>query len=52
VALPKVAPWLAAFETELMEFPNGAHDDQVDALAQYLNWVRDKQFFVPAIRSL
>jgi predicted phage terminase large subunit-like protein len=24
------APWLTAFEDELLEFPNGAHDDQVD----------------------
>lgn len=27
------APWLEAFETELVEFPNGKHDDQVDAFA-------------------
>ncbi len=24
------APWLGDFEDELLEFPNGAHDDQVD----------------------
>lgn len=39
VALPKFAPWLAAFEEELFSFPDGAHDDQVDAVVQYLNWV-------------
>lgn len=27
------APWLETFETELVEFPNGRHDDQVDAFA-------------------
>ncbi len=27
------AHWLEAFETELVEFPNGKHDDQVDAFA-------------------
>ena len=36
--LPREAPWLAAFEHELLAFPNGRHDDQADALAQLLNW--------------
>ena len=27
------APWLACFEAELLSFPNGAHDDQVDPAA-------------------
>lgn len=26
-------PWLETFESELIEFPNGKHDDQVDAFA-------------------
>lgn len=30
---PRKAPWLAAFESELLQFPAGVHDDQVDALA-------------------
>jgi predicted phage terminase large subunit-like protein len=42
VALPTYAPWLAAFEAELFSFPDGAHDDQVDAVSQYLNWVRGR----------
>jgi predicted phage terminase large subunit-like protein len=42
VALPKNAPWLAALEQELFSFPEGAHDDQVDAISQYLNWVRER----------
>lgn len=33
IAFPRFAPWLPAFESELLSFPNGAHDDQVDALA-------------------
>lgn len=33
VWFPHNAPWLAAFESELLQFPAGAHDDQVDALA-------------------
>lgn len=52
VALPFFAPWLAAFEAELAAFPNGAHDDQVDALSQYLGWVRDNGSQRPAIRRL
>lgn len=43
VSLPHEAPWLAEFEHEMMAFPQSAHDDQVDALSQYLNWVRGKQ---------
>lgn len=30
--LPANAPWLADFEAELLRFPAGRHDDQVDAL--------------------
>jgi predicted phage terminase large subunit-like protein len=42
MALPRFAPWLAAFEAELFQFPDTAHDDQVDAVSQYLNWIRKK----------
>lgn len=30
---PAVAPWLVDYEMELLKFPNGAHDDQVDVTA-------------------
>lgn len=30
---PSGAPWLATLESELLEFPHGAHDDQTDALS-------------------
>ena len=33
VMLPEQAPWLSAFEHELLRFPAGKHDDQVDAVA-------------------
>jgi predicted phage terminase large subunit-like protein len=36
VFFPKEAPWLADFEAEVFAFPNGRHDDQVDALSQAL----------------
>jgi len=32
VLFPRSAPWLAALESELLPFPAGVHDDQVDAL--------------------
>lgn len=44
VMLPRRADWLADFEAELIAFPHGAHDDQVDAFSQYLNWVRERQW--------
>lgn len=40
LVLPEQAPWLAALEEELWMFPHAPHDDQVDALTQYLEWVR------------
>lgn len=40
LALPKSAPWLAEFVSEVVSFPNGGHDDQVDALSQLMTWVR------------
>jgi predicted phage terminase large subunit-like protein len=38
VILPVEASWLAEFEAELLAFPNGRHDDQVDALLLFLDW--------------
>jgi predicted phage terminase large subunit-like protein len=38
--LPREASWLAEFRSELLTFPNGRFDDQADALAQLLEWVR------------
>src|ERR1019366_7470519 len=38
VYLPKEAPWLADFQTELLGFPHTRHDDQVDSVAQFLFW--------------
>ncbi len=36
VFLPEGAAWLDEFVQELADFPNGSHDDQVDALSQAL----------------
>ena len=39
VHLPRDASWLAAYMDELLAFPNGRHDDQVDSTSQALNWL-------------
>ena len=33
---PAIAPWVADFLTEVSGFPKAKHDDQVDAMTQYL----------------
>ncbi|MDE3059736.1 MAG: phage terminase large subunit [Pseudomonadota bacterium] len=50
--LPAQAPWLSDFESELFAFPSGAHDDQVDALAQYLDWLRSSLWEKLRIRRI
>ncbi len=36
VLIPRSAPWLSEFLSELLAFPGGRHDDQVDSLVQAL----------------
>jgi predicted phage terminase large subunit-like protein len=43
ISIPKDAPWLAEFRRELMLFPNGKYDDQVDSLSQFLIWMSRPQ---------
>lgn len=38
VLIPEAAPWLDDFRTEILQFPRGRHDDQVDSVSQYLSW--------------
>lgn len=38
VFLPREAPWLDTFLSELLAFPNGRYDDQVDSVSQFLSW--------------
>jgi len=40
VYLPERAEWLERYIDELLRFPAGKNDDQVDATSQYLNWAR------------
>lgn len=39
VHLPAEAPWLGAYIGELLAFPNGRHDDQVDATTYALHYL-------------
>jgi predicted phage terminase large subunit-like protein len=41
VAVPEQAPWLHKYEQELLHFPRGEHDDQVDMTSQYLKRAKE-----------
>ena len=49
VHLPAEATWLADYMSELLAFPNGRHDDQVDSTSQALNYLTAR---TPAPRPL
>lgn len=52
VSLPREAGWLAAFQQEILAFPAARHDDQVDALTQYLEWLRESGNAAASLRIL
>ena len=39
VHLPKQGSWLDDLRTEILAFPHGLHDDQVDSISQAFNWI-------------
>lgn len=41
--LPRSSPWLADFMQEYLAFPKGRHDDQIDALSQFLEWRKNRE---------
>lgn len=43
VFLPAQAPWLDDFKAEMMAFPDGRFDDQVDSVSQFLNWIIERR---------
>ncbi|MBB4365115.1 putative phage terminase large subunit-like protein [Bradyrhizobium sp. CIR18] len=45
VHLPADAPWLDAYLLELLAFPQGRHDDQVDSTSQFLKWASTRFMF-------
>lgn len=44
VYLPERAPWLPAYVHEILTFPNGKYDDQVDSTSQALNWFKGRAY--------
>jgi hypothetical protein len=42
VFLPTGAPWLDEYKREVLAFPYGRFDDQVDSTSQYLNWLKNR----------
>ena len=48
VHLPTTAPWLDEFKKEILSFPRGRHDDQVDALSQGLHRARARGAIPPS----
>jgi predicted phage terminase large subunit-like protein len=52
VFLPKDAPWLDKLRNEVLAFPYGRHDDQVDALSQLMTWAEERRIPKHSIRHL
>jgi predicted phage terminase large subunit-like protein len=46
ILLPNEASWLADFENELLAFPYGRYDDQVDALLLFLDWFAEYERYL------
>jgi len=44
VHLPRQADYLDSFLPELLAFPHGRHDDQVDSVSQFLKWAAARRF--------
>ena len=49
VYLPREADWLDTFLLELLAFPNGRYDDQVDSVSQFLKWSATRPTFDPTM---
>ena len=57
ILFPNEASWLAEFEHEILAFPSGRYDDQVDAVVMMLDWfatqtLDDALFAMPVIISI
>jgi len=54
VYLPRKASWLDDLKTEILAFPHGTHDDQVDSFAQALEYMSrqpERRFFVVGVQT-
>jgi len=43
IYVPAEAEWLAEYTKELLAFPGGRYDDQVDSTSQFLNWLVESE---------
>ena len=50
VLLPERAAWAAEYRRELLGFPGGRHDDQVDSTTPFLIWAEERPKPRPPIR--
>jgi predicted phage terminase large subunit-like protein len=41
--LPRSSPWLMNWDPEHLGFPKAGHDDQIDALSQFLEWRTNRE---------
>lgn len=49
IRLPQEAPWLADYKHELLSFPSGRYDDQVDSTLMFLDWVHEREKIEPPL---
>ncbi|MBN9597947.1 MAG: hypothetical protein J0G36_21670 [Afipia sp.] len=49
VLIKRNESWTVELESELLRFPFGKHNDQVDALTQYLAWVAESPMVNPVV---
>lgn len=52
VFLPERADWRDELRVEMLAFPHGRHDDQVDSISQLILWARERNQNCPRIREL
>jgi predicted phage terminase large subunit-like protein len=52
ILLPSEAAWLADFETELLAFPSGRYDDQVDAFLLFLDWFSENEQCITPVHCM
>lgn len=50
VYLPEKADWLTDFQREILQFPHGRHDDQIDSMTQFLHWIRTRVIYATKIK--
>jgi predicted phage terminase large subunit-like protein len=50
VHIPQQADWLGDLRNEILQFPNGRYDDQVDSITQFLKWVQTRVEWATSIK--